>query len=754
MDMAIVEIITKINTGDYHIIAKPNSTGQKFHSQVILIFLFLLTTAPEDELVFVASAGDIENTYRQFQLLHNQVIGLITEEEFDEHDRIRQRADSAYFSIKAIHQRIKDSHITEEPPTTLESPKLSKIMLPTFTGDFKAWPSFFDLFRSMVHENKSFSDVIKYQYLLMSLSGEPLQLIKGLPMTNDNYPIAFEMLKSRYQNKRHLATLYYNEIQGITIKQEGSAKAYRSLIDTFTENVEGLKTLGFPVDSWDFLLFNILLQKLDTSIKTKFEVEHCTFEIPTYSQLITFLESQAKALDSVKLTSSNSKNIKPNLTRQSKPNSASFATETKSKPSNFNCPLCNDVHNLYKCSKFHGRTPAQRFEFVTKTNLCKSCLGCRHSTSKCNSTNACRICNKRHHTLLHLNNPMNENTLTSNMPSQSPSNTTVGSALNSMMTVLLPVAELEVRDRFGTFHKVRALIDSCSMVNFITERLQRRLQLERCKSSVTIEGLNSMSSNCNGGSIACAIKPCNALQPILEFTAIISPKICSNQLKEPIELLNYPHLRHLNISVGQSSPGPVDLLLGAELVPLILTGARKIGTQNEPAALESIFGWLLIGKSNNSSVSTSNLTLFIEPTVDFCLQRFWELDQVKNAVAKSPENVLCEKHFNSTYHRNTEGRFVLALPFKDEQPSLGQSYQQAFPRFLFLEKWLLKNSTMYNAYQTFMEDYLSQQHMSPVPMTSAIPKPIVSRIITSYILARPKYASFSTHPPRPHQINL
>lgn len=49
--------------------------------------------------------------------------------------------------------------------------------------------------------NISLDNVQKYLYLKGALSGEALNLIKNLPLTNDNYQIAIEILKKRYENK-------------------------------------------------------------------------------------------------------------------------------------------------------------------------------------------------------------------------------------------------------------------------------------------------------------------------------------------------------------------------------------------------------------------------------------------------------------------------------------------------------------------------------------------------------------------------
>ncbi|XP_071054940.1 uncharacterized protein [Onthophagus taurus] len=257
------------------------------------------------------------------------------------------------------------------------------------------------------------------------------------------------------------------------------------------------------------------------------------------------------------------------------------------------------------------------------------------------------------------------------------------------MTVLLPVAELDIQDRFGRYHRVRALIDSCRMINFITEYLQKRLQFVRSFHSVPIEGLNNMSS-----------------------TSVISQRICSTHPTVAVDGSKYSHLQDLVIHKTQTLPGPIDLLLGAELVPYILTGDRRAGAMNEPAALGSIFGWLLMGKSADLPSPTSQLSFLIEPSTDVCLQKFWELEQIKETTPVTLEDTQSENHFISTHSRTADGRFMVALPFKNTNLELGESYSQALRRFIYLEKRLIKNSEIFKKYKEFMTDYLLKNHMS------------------------------------------
>ena len=65
------------------------------------------------------------------------------------------------------------------------------------------------------------------------------------------------------------------------------------------------------------------------------------------------------------------------------------------------CTYCGDQHFIVACPKFRELTPVQRKRFVTDKPLCFNCLG-THPAKECRSTYTCRECNKRHHTMIHL----------------------------------------------------------------------------------------------------------------------------------------------------------------------------------------------------------------------------------------------------------------------------------------------------------------------------------------------------------------
>nr|XP_022908199.1 uncharacterized protein LOC111419605 [Onthophagus taurus] len=255
------------------------------------------------------------------------------------------------------------------------------------------------------------------------------------------------------------------------------------------------------------------------------------------------------------------------------------------------------------------------------------------------------------------------------------------------------------------------------MSNFVTAKLARKLGLPRTRnSSLQIRGLNSMSSLWNKGTIKCNVQPCNASQISFDFDAVITSNICSDQSTYESIQKAYDHLKNIPFQKEfKSNLKEVDLPLGAELVPQILTGGRIRGGPNDPVAVESIFGWLLMGRLSSSS--SSSPTTCLSPissslSLDNTIQKFREIESIPVTSLNTSEEETCEKHFRETYQRMTNGRFVVSLPFKSSKPSLGDSYQTALRRFKSLENRLLKNPSLHQDYVSFMSDYLLSGHMS------------------------------------------
>lgn len=660
---------------------------------------------------------------------------------------ITKQMDETYFGIKTIYDELLENVDTSVlssncgtlNTTKLSSVKLPKISLPTFDGNFKNWTSFIDLFTNLIHNNTSLSDAEKFQYLVTSLSREPLTLVKTLSVTDENYAIAFDTLKRRYGNNRLLATHYWNSIANLKPLTDNSVHSLRTLVDNFYEHVAALESITFPIDFHDFILLSLLLQKLDSSTRERFELEVSSSEIPTFFKLREFLLKQCNALETASCVKIEKTKSHSTCSFSAKQKPSSFVTST-SNNSNTSCLCCrNGFHTIVKCSKFLAKTPRQRFDFAKQNGLCIACLNRGHRLVNCSMAKTCKACSGRHHTLLHFSDnrsPSFSNSASNNKEgfdiaeskpnSGSPvleSNTSdcVQSFTNivgSKITVLLSTALVDILDGRGNYQTVRVLLDSASQASFITAKCVNRLGLPKSPVSISVQGLNTTTCATAKGVAECSIRSGDPDRPPLKVDAIVLPKICVKTPHVSVPRMAWEHINNLKLADPSFGvPKEIDLLLGAELFPTIFQNGILAGKEGEPVALNTIFGWVLMGKVHCASPNSSlvSFATSVDFSLESTLKNFWELEEVPTVKSLSSEEIYCENVFAENHHRDTTGRYVVPLPFKELAPCFGDSYSLAYRRFMQLERRLRNDTSLRVAYNDFMLDYLNSRHMELVP---------------------------------------
>ncbi|UYV61893.1 hypothetical protein LAZ67_1006982 [Cordylochernes scorpioides] len=203
---------------------------------------------------------------------------------------------------------------------------------------------------------------------------------------------------------------------------------------------------------------------------------------------------------------------------------------------------------------------------------------------------------------------------------------------------------------------------------------------------------------------------------IFKTNALVVDKVTSYMPYLKYEEHQFDHLQGLQLADPQYQyTAPIDILLGADIAFSLFKGAIKYGNEGQPKAIKTLLGWLLFGeiktfqkKSRNyQKLHTFNCTLNNwEPIFSL-----WE-EELKTK--HDPfEDDFNEIHFKTTHERETSGRYIVRLPFKD--PSLlGESKPQAFNCFLRMEQILKQHPQVYQTYKDFMQEYLVLGHMNEV----------------------------------------
>ncbi|XP_075167783.1 uncharacterized protein LOC142239930 [Haematobia irritans] len=544
----------------------------------------------------------------------------------------------------------------EPGPTSVQGFKLPPCEVPLFSGDYASWPTFRDIFTAVCIKNPRLSSVEKLFHLYQRTKGEPNDIVTKLPLTNENFSIAWKNLTQRYENKRILVNIQLKSLFNLSNINSESSVTLKGLQRDINGCISLLELYGIDVESWDPIFVFVCCNKLPDVTLTLWEqtLEDKT-QLPKWSDLNSFLTNRHRTLESVteiRRKDSNAHNSSSRMTSGHTFVSKGGGKNVKTFQNKVTEPVCrlcpNESHGFRKCQKFLGMTPNQRLKEIKKCNLCLNCFSKVHSVKNCSSKYSCFKCNGKHHTLLHREQnqvtPAQSNAKTTT--AISPTSTSVDNRVPSIQStsksggvvqncfasqskaVLLGTAMVKICHNGLTF-LARALVDSGSEGTFISERLFNNLKLPFRRTSATISGLNNTTS-------ASVQRECRFILSSniddsfeISVSALVVPQLSGSlpsRTINPSALAEMPDMPLADPRFFESSR--IDLLIGGDILPsVMLSGVRRhiCGTL---IAQETVFGWVLTGPipSEYTNPCPKTLSYFCEISLDKEISRFWEME--------------------------------------------------------------------------------------------------------------------------------
>ncbi|XP_058827074.1 uncharacterized protein LOC131687050 [Topomyia yanbarensis] len=454
-------------------------------------------------------------------------------------------------------------------------------------------------------------------------------------------------------------------------------------------------------------------------------------------------------------------------TQQTAVSSAPSSSASKPKP----CDKCGESHYLYSCPEFRKLNLRQRIDLVRQKNLCINCLrSSSHYARNC-SGSRCRTCTKKHHTLLHTE-PSDDNpasgqatgstccvalqpTLTaasalhapnslspqsvSQAPIQQPSTSTSIANLSHMHapsmssqtalvshtgevipgTVFLPTALVNIRNGRGRIVTARCLLDCASQRNFVSGALCERLQLPRIRlpHAIPISGIGNTTTLVE---YQATITISSRVTPFsVQCSMLVLPSITVKLPQSTVEARHWPIPKHVELADPTFAvTGDIGMILGAAHFFQILRYGRISLGEELPLLQNTEFGWVVSGECllENHDHSDPRKCQFSNPcTIDELVNRFWQLEEVHDAKGWSPSERYCEEHFLKNTTRNSEGRYVVKLPKRDELLwQLKDNKYNATRRFFSLERSLGASPDKKAMYQQFIHEYVRLGHMREI----------------------------------------
>ena len=633
---------------------------------------------------------------------------------------IKKHLSNQDFEVRRLFIEIEDNHKPTEAhkEPTVEFPRISA---PTFDGDILNWVAFWEQFEVAFHRNKKMHDGQKFVYVREAVKEGPAkQVIQGISHSSGSYEEAVEYLRKRYDRRRIIHKTHVKALVEAPNIKTGSGKELRLLHDVVSRHVRSLRTI--KGDTLEAFLSVSIEMKLDQECKFAWQQHtHEKKDVPPIDELLEFIDWRAQV--SELSTPRNIDRRPPYIKKENKTRTSYQVTEERK------CMGCNEAtHFLDTCGVFQSLTPGERLAKAKKHSLCNNCLRQGHFASQCQSTQRCKKCRGKHHTMLHLERKAEPEPLPKTAKAddvEKPSTEVVSHFTNGKKgSILLMTCQVMVKGPNGTSVQARALLDSGSEALFMTERLAQQLHLPRRRSPMVA---------CLGG-VTPQIKPkglvivrvtgkCEAGR-VHTIEALVLPRITPNIPAAPVQTRQtWTHLVGLPLAdPDYEIPKAVDLLLGAEVFSCVVLHGRRFGPSGSSSAFKTHFGWDLTGTTGytprgRKSAGRCYLLTTVEDEQgrDELLRRFWEIE---NPFFPEPMLSIDEKmvveHFKATHYRDEKGRFVVPLPMKGDAVPLGESRTIPVQRFKSLERFLHAKA-QFGEFAACIQEYFEMGHAEPVP---------------------------------------
>lgn len=112
---------------------------------------------------------------------------------------------------------------------------------------YEEWPSFRDLFTTLLIENDEIPRSQKLFYLRMKTSGIAGAIVKRYALSEDNFDLAWSALKSRFENKRVLVDNQLKSLFNLPIASSEKSESIQKIHSTVSDCLTALRALDVRV---------------------------------------------------------------------------------------------------------------------------------------------------------------------------------------------------------------------------------------------------------------------------------------------------------------------------------------------------------------------------------------------------------------------------------------------------------------------------------------------------------------------------
>ncbi|KAL6738361.1 hypothetical protein Aduo_011917 [Ancylostoma duodenale] len=650
------------------------------------------------------------------------------------------------------------------------SMKIRRPMLeiPSFSGNFREFNSFWAVFESLVHNDDELSDIDKFLFLKQALKGRAAVTISCIPVVGDRYHAAVNILKKQFDRSANMADIIINEIERLQRASE-SPRSCRETFEAINSRIIHLEQTGMRMNA-DRVWRRMILSKFPefictTVIQKETECDH-SFDV---SEIMNTIDDVIALRETTALTTETlfpKDSYRNGLPKQGI-NRTKFGDERNTPRRQKGLCLCGQQHSPHSCPKY--TTPqARRFE-VRKQKACWRCFAKNHQSKDCTVTGLCPRCNEGHHSSLCLSETKRQDTGYLTLPRQPGRNVQLPPAARTQQPpangvsrnhryqgdnrnvqtmhnqqngrqiptldnttsvsnqfVLQIATAMIFNEAEWDYQPVTLLLDSGAQKSFIKSGISEELKLRITGStSFTISGMGELQETFNSNEVQVTLKGLHSPKKLKKLSVHTKQKLTTSVTTAELSEADLNFISSSNVTVAQqtlarTSVSP-DLLIGQDLLSTIIDHGSPVLTLPSGLILTpTVFGYTISGtsltKTKTSAEVHGSALVIASPAVssreDYKqdIKNLYELESLGLKTENDPDEASIIK-FMDDYRKTIqikEGVITAGFPFNENADKLKDNFNVAFRRLQALLRTLRDDKEKLRIYNDTFQTYIKE----------------------------------------------
>ncbi len=667
---------------------------------------------------------------------------------------------------------------------------------PRFDGREESYVAWRDLFIPAVHLARakiSFKANLLARALDTSKSARLLNIAAGIGATEEQYAATIERLEDQYGHPLGILGGRLRELEKIDNIRFNDYVTIHRLRMRLEDYLRELQRLGQHQEMVSHQLFETLYNKLDKRLGQDFLTWHnnnaagyppSPISIAAWLKVFT-KNAQTHYRARQRLPQRRHPDVQfanfgeaaddpfdeppPPLPDQLPTGASALALPAR--PEQPKCPFDGQVHRIVQCDKFKAMSPADRRRGLAKDDRCFGCFDKGHKVPKCPKSILCTLCQRGHHTLLHLPpRPTGNATIfmagaddpgadsDDSIASQVVFNISSTPARGQSARISLHTVPLLCSNpRNGQKTRLNCMLDSGASATFISKRAAEALALTGYATIIHLKGVEGLSRRLEVVSTQLQVQLADGSWTRLFVQISQDPAASYVPVDWSTLKLQFPHLRQLPVPPPVPDQ-PVDILLGQDAAQLMSALEPDVcAVDNDgPVARRTPLGWS-VGGSTQIPCSPQELASFfvfrqaVATTEHPPLFRGpWEARHLHNhpPPSKQEERPLSDAALTAATLRRLDeeeaptaeslsftdqllfqnlqkemkivnGRYQVPVLWRQFPPPIKNNYGYALARLQALEKSkAFRDPSVRQEYISQIQDWLRSNFVEPVQSTS------------------------------------